>query len=172
MLNLDEKLLPTVFTLHHVFYSATATERGLSNMPETVAVEESVLKAARELAVHVLLPAMERLGGMTINSWFRSSVMNEVVGGVETSQHRRGEAADVDFQVGLKAAYLGIIESDIPFDQMILEIKNSGRWIHLSHKPAPKGQRRMALLSPAELVDGKRVYQPYSMKRLNELLKA
>ena len=171
-MNLDAKLVETPFTLKDVFRSATADAKHISNEPETEEELRAVLKAAGELAVHVLCPAIDRLGPLTINSWYRSRVVNEAVGGITPahgrgSQHLYGEAADVEFPaVGLKAAFIGVLESDIPFDQMILELRGASRWLHLSHKPSPAGQRRMAMLSPES---GK--YQPYSMARLNELLK-
>jgi hypothetical protein len=60
--------------------------------------------------------------------------------GSGTSQHERGQAADMQFTGIQKSEYLGIaqwIRENIPHDQLLLEFKNTGTgmpWIHLSLK--------------------------------------
>lgn len=73
---------------------------------------------------------------VTINSGFRSHDVNNAVGSKDTSDHRRGCAADIRV-AGLTPAQVmkKIIESDFGYQQVILEfydpVKNSG-WTHLA----------------------------------------
>ena len=76
-----------------------------------------------------------------INSAFRSKQVNDSVGSKDTSQHRLGYAAD--FKVpGMTPDQVvrAIIDSDLPFDQVIREFD---AWTHVSISPSP---RRQALI--------------------------
>jgi len=76
-----------------------------------------------------------------INSAFRSKAVNDSVGSKDTSQHRLGYAAD--FKVpGMTPDQVvrAIIDSDLPFDQVIREFD---AWTHISISPSP---RRQALI--------------------------
>lgn len=75
---------------------------------------------------------------LAINSGYRCPEVNKTVGGVPTSQHSRGEAADVcpfgrnghgDIEVVRKLA-ITARDLGLPFDQMILYPS----FLHLSHK--------------------------------------
>ena len=54
-----------------------------------------------------------------INSGYRCKELNELVGGVETSQHRKGQAADVECSDPYALAKL-VLKIGLIFDQMIL----------------------------------------------------
>jgi hypothetical protein len=72
------------------------------------------------------------LGGkpIIVNSAFRSEQVNAAVGSKNTSQHRRGCAADIRVPgMTPDAVVTAIIESDLPFDQVIREFD---RWTHVS----------------------------------------
>jgi zinc D-Ala-D-Ala carboxypeptidase len=81
---------------------------------------------------------------LKINSGFRGHELNQKVGGVPHSQHCLGLAADV------RAPDLGspyelartIEQSEIPFDQLILEYN---RWVHISSPALHQPARRQAL---------------------------
>lgn len=64
-----------------------------------------------------------------INSGYRCRELNEKVGGVESSQHRKGEAADVGCSNPLELARL-VLKLNLPFDQMGLYAS----FVHLSYK--------------------------------------
>jgi zinc D-Ala-D-Ala carboxypeptidase len=68
-----------------------------------------------------------------VNSGYRCPVLNKAVGGVPTSQHQKGEAADLT--VGspeLNQQLFDLIaKGDFDFDQLIDE-SNYG-WVHISY---------------------------------------
>ena len=107
----------------------------VKNTITSVDVRDSI----KELVDTVIQPLRDAWGSsLAINSGYRCPEVNQAVGGVPTSQHSRGEAADVcPFgrngsgnidtirQLAQKAS-----ELKLPFDQMILY----PTFVHLSHK--------------------------------------
>jgi zinc D-Ala-D-Ala carboxypeptidase len=79
-----------------------------------------------------------------VDSGFRSPDVNQAVGSTSVSQHLRGCAAD--FRVpGMTPAQVvkAIHESDLPFDQLILELT----WTHISIPNTDDAKpRKMALI--------------------------
>ena len=70
------------------------------------------------LVENLLEPLREAWGQpLFINSGYRCRELNEKVGGVESSQHRKGEAADVGCSNPLELARL-VLKLNLPFDQM------------------------------------------------------
>ena len=78
------------FSLREFVMSAAAVRHNLPNLPD--ADTERRLKA---LCDNVLEPLRRRFGRILITSGYRSPKVNALVGGVPTSQHVRGEAADL-----------------------------------------------------------------------------
>ena len=103
------------FTIKELVRSDTATRLGINNMPPASAVK------ALNAPIHV-------------NSGYRCPRLNRIVGGTPSSQHQRGEAADIT--VGSPARnrrLLALIKRlDLPVDQCIDE--KGCRWIHVSHR--------------------------------------
>ena len=65
-----------------------------------------------------------------INSGFRSKQVNDSVGSKDTSQHRIGCAADIRIPgMTPNEVVKAIIDSDIPYDQLIREFDS---WTHIS----------------------------------------
>lgn len=102
----------------------------------------------KALVDKVIQPLRDAWGPLAINSGYRCPEVNKAVGGVPTSQHTKGEAADVcpfgcngrgDIdtvrQLAITARDLGL-----PFDQMILY----PTFVHFSHKR--KGAQRGQIL--------------------------
>lgn len=82
------------------------------------------------LVKNVLQPLRDAWGGpLKINSGYRCKALNEAVGGVESSQHRKGQAADVactdPYALAKLAKHLGL-----PYDQMIVYPS----FCHFSHR--------------------------------------
>jgi hypothetical protein len=85
---------------------------------------------------------------LAINSGYRCPEVNKAVGGVPTSQHTKGEAADVcpfgrngHGDIGaVRQLAQKAVELDLPFDQMILYPS----FVHFSHKL--KGEQRRQIL--------------------------
>jgi len=84
------------------------------------------------------------LGGepVMVNSAFRCKEVNDAVGSKDTSQHRRGCAADIRVPgMTPDEVVKAIIAAGLPFDQLIREFD---RWTHISvsneESQKPRGQ--------------------------------
>ena len=112
------------FILQELIVSQVAAREGLDNTPGPDVLSNLTLLC------HTLEAVRELFGlPVLINSGYRSEAVNRRVGGTPNSAHRWGLAAD--FQVvGVTPADLArcIAESDVVFDQLILEYD---RWVHL-----------------------------------------
>ena len=101
--------------------------------------EQVIIDNLSVLANNVLEPIKAKYPSMFVTSAFRI--------GSGTSQHERGQAADMQFSGVAKSDYLDIatwIRENVPHDQLILEFKNTGTglpWIHISCKES--GNRNM-----------------------------
>lgn len=85
---------------------------------------------------NLVQPARDAYGEpVFVTSGFRCKELNELVGGVDDSQHQYGEAVDVTCSDLRRFAKL-IIEQKLPFDQMGL----ANSYIHLSHKREGKNR--------------------------------
>jgi hypothetical protein len=84
-----------------------------------------------------------------INSGFRSPAVNKAVGGVATSQHTKGEAADITlpYKPDNGLLFSVIKNSGLTFDQLIWEKGNDiyPQWIHISLKR--NGNNRKQILT-------------------------
>ena len=117
------------------------THAGLPNRPTQDNINNLGL-----LVREVLQPLRDLVGfSIHINSGFRSPLVNKSVGGVPTSQHVKGQAADLDSQDN--KLLFETIREELIFDQVINEHDYS--WIHVSYKS--QGNRNEVL----ELKDGK-----------------
>ena len=133
------------FLEHEFEVSDKARELGINNAIETPEIKD----ALKSLVDSVLQPLRDAWGKpLAINSGYRCKALNAAVGGVPTSQHTKGEAADVcpfgrnghgDIKVVTELARLAV-KLDLPFDQMILYPS----FVHFSHKL--KGEQRKQIL--------------------------
>jgi len=144
------------FSLHEMTKSETASRRGLNNTPG-----DAEIANLKVLAEKVLQPVRSHYKkGVHINSGFRHPDVNAAVGGSRTSDHTRGQAADIEIP-GVANADLAIwIRDNLKFTQLILEfytpgIPDSG-WVHVSYNPADLKCQVMT----AYKKDGKTVYAP------------
>lgn len=86
-----------------------------------------------ELCRWILDPVREMYGKLiVVTSGFRTPFLNRLVGGVSTSQHMQGLAADLRCD-DPKALFDLIAESDLPFDQLIYYQKK--KFVHVSYSP-------------------------------------
>jgi zinc D-Ala-D-Ala carboxypeptidase len=125
------------FTWREMFRSEFAARHRLDN----VATDPAILENIRHVAERVLQPIRDHFGiAFSPNSVYRSPAVNTGIGGSATSQHMKGEAADIAIP-GISNHALALwIESKLrgTFDQLILEMytpgaPNSG-WVHCSTK--------------------------------------
>lgn len=95
------------------------------------------------LAVDLLEPARELVGPLRVNSGYRCPELNRAIGGSRTSAHMDGRAADVvPVDMDIPEAFAILADSELPFDQLILEFN---RWIHIGGAAHGKGCRRQVL---------------------------
>ncbi len=140
------------FKLWEFTVSPTADRNGIKNIPN-----ETETARLRLLCQKILQPAREAVGPLKINSGFRSARLNKLVGGVPTSDHRLGFAADVVPLTGDTFALAKWVVDNCPqFDQVILEFGTleNPNWIHLSISPKNRQQ-----VLRATRVNGKVVYR-------------
>ena len=112
--------------------SQTALRLGLDNTPDPDEMEsllalcENVLEPVR---IHWAKPVV-------INSGFRSLRVNRAIGSRDSSQHAKGEAADIEIPgIDNLVLYYWIAE-ELDFAHLILEFYNgepSSGWVHVSY---------------------------------------
>ncbi|WP_417007115.1 D-Ala-D-Ala carboxypeptidase family metallohydrolase [Alistipes putredinis] len=119
------------FTKSELTRSDTARILKIDNTPTPEA------SAALDALMWNALDPIRRMWGkpIIVNSGYRCPKLNAAIGGSATSQHMKGEAADITAGDPTKNKELFdmIAQSAIPFDQLIDE-KNY-RWIHVSYRP-------------------------------------
>ena len=106
----------TFFTLKEFLYSRTAGSLGIDNVPDFDQVKNLI-----NLVTYVLNPCRQYIGtAIHINSGYRSKRLNTIIGGVATSQHLEGKAADITtLHDKADNNLFEFIVSKIDFDQCI-----------------------------------------------------
>lgn len=123
--------------------SPTARRRGISNMPAKF--ERENLEA---LVEHILDPLREAWGApIVVTSGYRCYRLNQIVGGVKSSQHCTGQAADIrtlsDLPEENRKLRDLIVSLNLPFDQLIDEFQCD--WIHVSYRQYGRRQKLSAV---------------------------
>ena len=144
------------FTLSEMVKSETALRQGLDNTPG--ATEIANLKL---LAEKVLQPIRDHYKkGIKVNSGFRHPNVNAAVGGSRTSDHCKGQAADIEIPGVANADLAEYIKNNLKFTQLILEFYTPGvpdsGWVHVSYDP---GNLKCQVMT-AYKKNGKTVYEP------------
>lgn len=123
----NEKLSEN-FDLEEFTRSDKAKELGITNEPG-----EKELAALRVLVSRTIQPLRDKLGvPIHVNSGYRCPELNKAVGGVPTSQHQKGEAADLSIDGKASDILEALENNNIPFDQAILYRKQN--FLHVSLK--------------------------------------
>ena len=130
----------------------TVTDTGIENKPNGEQMNNLKL-----LVENVLDPARELNGApITVNSGFRSKEVNfhKTINGSKTSQHLKGEAADIESKNN--ADLFELIRKYCVFDQLIWEGGDDKQpaWVHVSYKR--QGNRGEVLR--VKVVNGKKTY--------------
>jgi zinc D-Ala-D-Ala carboxypeptidase len=133
------------FTLGEFTFSEAATRRGLDNTPNSTVIRNLCRIAAVMEAIRMLL----NKNTIVVHSGYRSEALNTAVGGVVTSAHCYGLACDfVCSKFGTPGEVaLAVMESDIEYDQLILEYG----WVHvgLAQDGLPLRHETLTKRSPA-----------------------
>jgi hypothetical protein len=153
--------LTTNFSLEELCRSESAKRLGIANTPN--ATETAALKL---LAENVLQPLRNHFGPISVSSGFRSQALNAATpGSSATSQHSKGEAADIDMD-NIKtnitnAMVFEYIHKFMNFDQLIWEYGTDANpdWVHVSFSAS--GTQRKQTLRCKRNAAGQPVYSAY-----------
>ena len=79
-----------------------------------------------------------------VSSGYRSPELNKAVGGVKTSAHVLGYAADLIPVNGMQDEFMSEVfaKKGYAYDQIIVEESKTSRWVHVGYKKADGSQRR------------------------------
>jgi len=132
------------FTFEELTFSQIALRTGMANDPSA---NYLIMANLKRLCETLLEPARMILAvPVHIDSGYRSTSINRLVGGASNSAHIDGRAADI-VPIGIPvpdAFHILRAHSDLPCDQIILE---AGAWVHLAIAPEGQEPRREALLA-------------------------
>lgn len=121
---------PKYFSIRELSYSSIAVSKGIDNTVKDQEIKDNL----SALIMKVLDPLREKYGKpITISSGYRCAALNKAVGGASSSQHTKGQAADIS--TGSKAEnkkIFELIKEMGEFDQLINESDFS--WVHVSYK--------------------------------------
>ena len=133
----------TRLTPHFTLRELTKTNTGIKNVPNEVQVNN--LKRLCKWLERLRKKWNDLYGDgddpIIINSGFRSPEVNKAVGGVSTSNHLTGCAADIrciGMEQALRYAAILLDISDLnheDFDELIIERKGYSYWIHFAVRP-------------------------------------
>ena len=130
------------FTLEEFTKSQIGIRTGIDNTP----TEAHIINMKR-LCAEVLEVVRANLGPVHINSGYRGQALNKAVGGMPTSQHCNGEAADIEVPGVSNGDLAKWIEKNCDYDQLILECYKKGQptsgWVHVSLRAG--GNRKQEL---------------------------
>ena len=131
------------FTLAELTKSATAQRKGIKNDPSI-----QVCQSLTALIEKVLDPLREAYGKpIIVTSGYRCEKLNKAVGGAASSQHVKGEAADIrsvqDTPEENKKLFDLIVKLGLPFDQLINEYNYD--WVHVSYGARHRRQKLKAV---------------------------
>ena len=131
------------FTIKEMTKSATAQRKGIKNDPSI-----QVCQSLTALIEKVLDPLREAYGKpIIVTSGYRCEKLNKAVGGAASSQHVKGEAADIrsvqDTPEENKKLFDLIVKLKLPFDQLINEFNYD--WVHVSFGARHRRQKLKAV---------------------------
>ena len=144
------------FSLAEMVKSDTALRHDMDNTPG-----EAEIANLKTLCEKVLQPVRDHFQrGVKVNSGFRHPEVNAKVGGSKTSDHCKGQAADIEIP-GIANADLAVwIMENLTYTQLILEFYTPGvpdsGWVHVSYDSANLKKQNLT----ATKRDGKTVYLP------------
>ena len=142
------------FTLAEMVKSDTALRHDMDNTPGEAEIEN-----LKQLAEKVLQPVRDAYAkGVKVNSGYRHPEVNAKVGGSKTSDHCKGQAADIEIPGVANAELAKWITENLDFTQVILEFYTPGvpdsGWVHVSYDP--QNLKKQVLTATKQ--NGKTVY--------------
>ena len=116
------------FTLAELTRSDTAARLKIDNTPNKAIIDNL------QYDVDMVLDPLRRLYGrpIKINSGFRCSQLNKLVGGVPNSWHQLGNAADIHISSAEEAKILFSNLQKLPsVDTVLFEHSKTAQWLHV-----------------------------------------
>lgn len=136
------------FTLAELTRSATATQLKLDNTPPPELVPRLIRVAEMLERIRTTLDTP-----VIVTSGYRSGAVNKAVGGVTSSDHSQGHAADIvapgygtPYQV---AKALAPLVSVLGIGQIIYERTSRTSWVHVSTRTPEKASNRVITFNGA-----------------------
>ena len=140
------------FTLQELATSSTAVRLKIDNTPtaavrahlaETIGLLEDI---RREWGLYCEDSGLGT-AALKVTSGYRCPALNKAVGGVKTSAHVAGYAADLvpvngmqdEFEKFMSQVFAG---KGYAYDQIIVEKSKTSRWVHVGYKSTDGRQRR------------------------------
>jgi len=141
------------FTLAELTNSAKARSLGLDNLPAPELMPRLVLLAEMLERIRATLNVP-----VLVTSGYRSPPVNRAVGGVTSSDHTQGHAADfVAPRYGTAsdvAATLAPLVSVLGIGQIILEGVKGKQWVHVSTRQPERAVNRVLTITDKGVVAG------------------
>ena len=136
------------FTLAELTASGTALRLGLDNTPSEELISHLVLVAEMLERIRKVLNVP-----ITVTSGYRSPKVNRAVGGVTSSDHAQGHAADI-VAPGFGTPYaiaktLAPMIDELLVGQLILEGIKGKQWLHCSTRTPVKSANRVITITDA-----------------------
>lgn len=133
--------LSTNFSLKELTRSDTAIRKGIDNTPN----DEQLINLTH-LSIFILQPVRDQFGSTTVNSGLRVLELNRAIGSSDSSQHRKGEAADIECKAVSNLELAKWIRDNLDFDQVILEaydgVDPTSGWVHVSYRADRKNRKK------------------------------
>ena len=126
------------FTFNELCESGTAKTHNIDNTPN-----EQIKINLRNLVDNCLDIVREKYGKpITVSSGYRCPALNKVVGGASTSQHTKGQAADLKGKTRQENEIIfNIIKQLGCYDQLINEYNFS--WVHVSYVDGKNNRKQI-----------------------------
>lgn len=142
------------FTLKEFTDSSLAKQHGLDNTPTP-----EIIAALQKVVTNIVQPVREHYGKpVRINSGYRSPEVNVAARGSKTSDHCKGQAADIEIAGIANGDLAQYIIDNYKFTQVILEFYTQGipdsGWVHVSYD---ENNLKCEVLTAVKQ-DGKTVY--------------
>ena len=122
--------------------SQTAIRNNIKNEPN-----ETQLIAMQLVAIRVFDVVREHFSNpIRVSSFFRCDALNKAVRGSKTSQHRTGQAIDMQGTGKLTNKMIfDYIKNNLDFDQLIWEFgnKDNPAWVHVSYVSKEKNRKQI-----------------------------
>lgn len=140
------------FTIAEMVQSSTAEKLNIDNAPPSIIkvhLTETITLLECIRTEWEIYCEQYKLGtpAIRVSSGYRSPELNKAVGGVKTSAHVLGYAADLvpvngrqdEFEKFMSEVFA---KKGYAYDQIIVEESKTSRWVHVGYKKADGRQRR------------------------------